>query len=492
MTRTAMTIPKHTAPFAIASMMGLLLSTSVAAQSFKPGQIQGVVFDSTRAGPLGGSVVEMVDAKDPLRIWRTTSSARGEFSFDSLSSGTYLVSISHPRLDSLGVRTLAQGVAVKGSERARVRLAVPSPLSLVRRVCGDSVVADESGYIRGVIRDAERTSVAVEGSVELRWLDMTVEGTAVRRQMNTVRGKADSEGNFVVCGVPREGIVQVQAWSGRDSSGVIDVTIPSDGVAVRDMYVGRFRTEAVTIEASASAATDSAGTFSTRVRRGDAQLRGSVRRDNGAPLSGVLLSVRGTGVEQRSDANGRFVLAGLPTGTYTAEIRAIGYSPVRQVVNVMPDDGATLDVKLDNAAKLDTIRIMAKRGTLGLARFDQARRATGLGWAITPEQLDRDQPLRMADMFRLIPGIRVIPGLFGDQILMRGAVTNAFCTPQVWIDGVPAMGDAPLDLLLTPEQVVGAIAYTSVVSTPAQYSTPLGGCGTILLFTGDRQAAKRK
>jgi hypothetical protein len=185
-------------------------------------------------------------------------------------------------------------------------------------------------------------------------------------------------------------------------------------------------------------------------------------------------------------------MTGLPTGTYTAEVRAIGYTPVRRIVNVVPGDGTTLDITLDKSAKLDTVRIMAQRGTLGQALFEQERRTSGLGHVFTADRLERDRPLRMADIFRMVPGIRVVPGMFGDMLVMRGASLEATCAPQVWIDGVLAMNDAPLDLFITPEQIVGAIAFTSAVSTPAQYAGGVSGCGAILLFTGDRRAALKR
>lgn len=464
---------------------------AASAQQAKPARIQGVIFDSTRAAPLGSSVVEMIDAKDPLRIWRTTSTSRGEFSFDSLASGTYFVSVSHPRLDSLGVRSLTQGVQVAEQKRARVRLAIPSSGSLVRRVCGDTLAADQQGYVRGVLRDADRMSVAVQGMVEVGWVDMSVEGNAVRRQMTRLRGKTDSEGNFVVCGVPPEGIVQLQAWSGRDSSGVVDIMIPSNGVSSHDMFVGRYRTVLQRVVDSAGVV-DSAAPLFDRVRRGEARIRGRVTTTSGAPMSGALLSVRGTGVEQRVGANGEFVLTGLPTGTYLAEVRAIGYAPIQRVVNVVPEDTAVVNIALDRAAKLDTMRIMARRGTFGASLFAQEVKMSGLAHVLTPEKLDRDRPMRMSDMFRTIPGVWARPGPFGDSLLMRGPSLQPYCTPLIWIDGVLAMSDMPLDLIMSPEQVVGAIVYTSAGSAPAQYGGTGNGCGAILLFTGDRQAAMKR
>jgi uncharacterized protein (DUF2141 family) len=93
------------------SLIPLLLG----AQSTRPARISGTVFDSTMSAPLGQATVDAVDANDPLRLWTTTTDAKGEFTFDALPPGRYAVAVSHPRLDSLGIRrprTGAPGCAV--------------------------------------------------------------------------------------------------------------------------------------------------------------------------------------------------------------------------------------------------------------------------------------------------------------------------------------------------------------------------------------------
>lgn len=467
------------------------LGTTAQAQPAKLARLQGTVFDSTRALPLATAAVEMIEASDPSKLWRTTTNSRGEFDFDSLPPGTYVVAVTHPRLDSLGVDQLSQGVALASGKRERLRLAVPSTRSLVARICGDSTLAEGSGYVRGTLRHAERSRVAVRGEVQIRWVDLVVTRGSTQRQLSTLRAPADDLGRYTVCGVPSEGMVQMQAWSESDSTGVIDVQIPYDGVLVQDLLVGRSRTVMIAVKDSQVTSADSlSDPVETLVRRGDARLRGSVKRQDGAPLANVRLSVWGTGVEQRSSADGRFTLTGLPTGTYTAEVRALGYAPLRSVVELVPGDGAALDVALDRAMRLDTVRINAQRRPRGLAQFEENRRLRGSGRFITPEMLEKRPPIRVTDLFRTIPGVRVVPGPNGDRVVMRGAVFSPWCTPELWIDGMRAVNDMSLDFLVSAQDVMAVEVYNSGPSAPAQL-TGMSGCGAIVLYTGDRKPSSR-
>lgn len=60
-----------------------------------------------------------------------------------------------------------------------------------------------------------------------------------------------------------------------------------------------------------------------------ARVTGIIRAtDGGGAIAGARVELRGTRYVTTSQENGRFVLAGVPAGTYILEIRAIGYQPV--------------------------------------------------------------------------------------------------------------------------------------------------------------------
>ena len=452
----------------VLSLIPLLLG----AQSTRPARISGTVFDSTLSAPLGQATVDVVDANDPLRLWTTTTDAKGEFTFEALPPGRYAVALSHPRLDALGIRQLSRGVAVRAGERERVRLGVPSAPTLIGQVCGDSIVGQRLGYVRGVLRDADRAPLAVSGTVRLHWLELSIAEGGIGRQIASVEARADDSGRFTACGVPAEGVLQLRAWSGGDSTGVLELSVPYNGILLRDLYVGRGRTATVAWRDSVPLTTAEAiadtGAVEVRVRRGDGILRGTTRAGEGTAVSDVRVSVWGTGLGVRTTAEGQFFLNDLPLGSHTVDVRAIGYLPTRQIVDVLPGDSGRIEFNLDRMARLDTIRIMATREQI----------------------LERHPPLRVADMFRTIPGLRVVPAAGGDVVVMRGQSFGQWCAPELWIDGVRTVTNMGLDVLVNAQDVLAAEVYNSGAAVPAQLAG-FTGCGAIVLHTGMRERAKR-
>lgn len=478
-----------------------LWPVSVTAQPPRPARLTGAVYDSTQRAPLVGAMIDAVDARDPLKLWSATTDERGEFTLDALPPGSYAVAVSHPRLDALGIRQLSRGVVLRAGDRERVRLGVPSAPSLIRRVCGDSMAAERSGFLRGVLRDVARGPLAVPGTIRLEWLELSITAAGIGRQIASLEARADEEGRFTACGVPAEGVLQVRAWHGADSTGVLELSVPFDGLLLRDLYVGRRRTVALTLTDSTSGVTPVAAggsladssALQVQVTRGDGVLRGLIRTADGAAVPDVRVAMWGTGLDVRSGPDGQFVLSDVPTGSHTLDVRAIGYVPLRRVVDVGADDGARLEVALERMARLDTVRIMATREerlATRLADFENNRRLRVTGRFITPEALAKQPPLRTADVFRLIPGVRVVPAAGGDQVVMRGQSFSQWCTPELWIDGVRAVNTVGLDMLVNAQDVLAVEVYNSGAGVPAQLAG-FSGCGAIVFHTGMRERPNR-
>ena len=82
-----------------------------------------------------------------------------------------------------------------------------------------------------------------------------------------------------------------------------------------------------------------------------AAIRGTVTRsDDGAPLSGVTVTVIGTGMVAYSGVTGRFAFNGVPAGEHAIEFRRLGFAPHRVTVTVAAGQTATVDAKLEARA----------------------------------------------------------------------------------------------------------------------------------------------
>lgn len=445
-------------------------------------RLAGAVWDSTLSAPLAGASVQAVRADDPSQLRTGITDAKGNFRLDGLEPADYAVVVYHPRLDSLGIQQLSRGISVRSGE-SRLTLAVPSARTLVTQVCGEASAAQGTGYLRGMLRDAEQPGVTRIGTVQAEWQSLTLNGVAVRRDLQRVQARTDSAGVFVLCGIPANDNMQVQAWSSTDSTGIAALLTTELGIVLRDLYTGRIRRDRLVLTDS------SADTLIAAVLRGPAVVRGRVEGAGGRPLSNAQVTVWGTGVQATSSDSGVFVLPTMPTGTHMLDVRMLGYRVTRQIVDIVAGDNAPVTVAMNRTSSLDTVRVYASRADMlarQLSEFEQRRRVAGTGRFFGPSDLAKRPPMRIGDVLRMVPGVRVVPATYGERIQMRALNFNSWCTPDVWLDGIRVQGDNNVESMVSVDDIRAIEVYASPQTVPAQF-TSLTGCGVFLMWTGPRR-----
>ncbi len=461
------------------------VSAAAAQPGAATGKVRGVAYDSVNARPLGRALIQMVRRDDPSRSRRTIADSLGRFAADSLTPGEWLIAAIHPRLDSLAVEQLAMPLFIRASGTTRARIAVPSSRSLIGRVCGENVARDSSGYVHGRLRNVQAMESGIEGTVRIDWLEFTLSKGRVTRAQQGIEVNSTPDGSFVACGVPAGGIVRVRAWSGADSTGVLELTLPAHGIARLDLATGSVRRATMAVRgAIPDPGTDSLPVTRVEVRRGDGALRGTALGIGGKPLESARVTVWGTGVEAVSAADGAFALNGLPTGTQTLETRAIGYQPVRQTVDILPDESVTVSAQLERLLLLDTVRVRAMRTQMlgpQMAGF-MTRQRQGIGRFLGPDEIEKQQPFQTSDLFRRMAGAQVVPSPGGYVVQLRGG-----CTPTLYIDGMRFGTDGNLDNFIVPSEVRAIELYASSTTTPPQFLDPFNACGSIVIWTGPRR-----
>lgn len=124
----------------------------------------------------------------------------------------------------------------------------------------------------------------------------------------------------------------------------------------------------------------------------------------GAPIAGAQVTLIG-GPQATSNVRGEWILADLPLGTRTLEVRALGYYPERRAVNVFTG-APSVHVALSTfRAVLDTVRVTASRWRDEHRLAFDARRRQGLGRYFTAEQIARRAPVEASDIFRSVAGV---------------------------------------------------------------------------------------
>jgi len=439
--------------------------------------ISGVVMDSIAGAPLAAATVQLVAAGGQTDAARTaTTDSAGGFSFTAVPEGRWALGFFHAALDSLGLEPIVRGVTVAGQAPVRADLAIPSLPRLKAALCPGN---GAGGVILGIVL-AARGGAPVRGATVLgEWQEYSIG----RREMSRTGARRTAvtaeNGGFVLCDVPAPGTVMLQVVMGADSTDRIESDVSERGFLRRDFYLG----EARLVTRADGARPDSVPPV--RVRTGAGRLSGTVlTSDARQPLPGAVIGVV-NGETTRTNARGEWTLDGAPLGTRVLEVRATGYYPVRRAVDVA-DGAPPVHVTLSKAAAvLDTLRVTARaRSFAGTGGFDERRRSSGAGRFLTPEDIARRRPLVTSDLFHNFPGLlreRTADG--NDAIYMKSGFGDR-CTPAVYLNGTMMRNLRVNDIdEFVPVERLAAIEVYQESQTPPQFQEPMGGCGSVVVWT---------
>ncbi|MCR4340046.1 MAG: Plug and carboxypeptidase regulatory-like domain-containing protein, partial [Gemmatimonadaceae bacterium] len=207
----------------------------------------------------------------------------------------------------------------------------------------------------------------------------------------------------------------------------------------------------------------------------------------GKALSGARVRIT-DGPETSANERGEWTLAGVPFGTRMLEVRAVGYYPKRVAVDVL-DGAPQIRTALSTMGTvLDTVRIRASRLNASNVSGFAERRHIGLGRYLTPEQIARRNPINISDMFYMVPGLRLDRVGFDTRITMRGIWGR--CSPALYLDGQYLRGLSTDDInsWVSPDEVAGIEIYSPGM-VPPQFEPGMSGCGSIVVWTGQRSRA---
>jgi hypothetical protein len=432
----------------------------------------GTVRDSVGHHPVAGALVQIASSGSFVKS--ATTDSLGRYRIADVPPGTYLIGFFHATLDSLGVDISPKQVTiVAGVAEQRVDLAIPPAERIAGQLCRDTADRDSTGLLIGHLRDAE-TRQPRKGSVTVVWMELTIGQGGVHRNRQQIPVKTDDLGWFAMCGLPSDAILQASAQAGDEESGVVELQVPAGGLLLRDFLVSHADSLVPVYDDSSAVK----GVLPlSMLRRGSARVSGVVHNDKGKPVANAQVSVPGTGIDGRTEETGTFQLGGLPSGTQTVEVRAIGFEPKRVAVDLTRDRLTTLDVLLDHPVQtLDAVKIYGK-GNSAMAEF-QRRLKAGWGHILTPADIARRGAFQATDLFRTMPGVRVAQGRgFSSTVLVRG------CRPTVYLNGMRMDEEAAseIDMLVRPNELTAVEVYTAA-NRPAEFFG--NNCGSVVLWAG--------
>lgn len=234
--------------------------------------------------------------------------------------------------------------------------------------------------------------------------------------------------------------------------------------------------------------------------QGTGTLRGTVTaRDGGAPVFGACITFDEVSCKTLTDERGSYVLRGVPAGSVSLTVSALGLEPSRQTASVAEGQVGTLDVALSPGPLLiNGFVVTATR----LAT--EASRVATTVHVLNAEQIQESPARETQDMLREIPGVELprtssLVGGTAQIVSIRGVDEGR---TAVLFDGIP-IGDAwgewidwgrvPKGMLDRVEVVEGGTSnlYGSgaIGGVINFFSRPTpAGSGTLTLDGGSREA----
>lgn len=458
------------------------------AQAQQPGAVTGVVFDSLSLRPLAGAHVQLsLTGRLAGRVVDTDGS--GAFRFDSVPPGTYLMTFSHPVLDSLGLEAAVTSFEAGARAVRQVRLSTPSAATLIRLLCPAGAIGDSTGLLLGHVADAETRERIANSALTLRWPEVVVEDHGLRVDQREYSVTTNAGGWFAVCNLPSGIDVAVQAHAEGRASGRILMQIPWRSLVHRELYVSR-------VNAGPLAAKDTLG--ATRgLANGTARVDGRVVDSNGRGLAGAHAYLRQTTSNAIAREDGTFSLLRAPFGTQSLDVVAVGYVPERRTIDILVgDEAGPLLVQMTNARHfLDTVRVTASRIYSSDAGGFERRRRSALGRFFTSEDFSKHAGMFITDYIGGTMGISLAPAAFGQTVMMRGWRGEP-CYPTVFVDRMrfggglsgESDGNSNVDDWAWPDEVDGVEIYARANEIPPEFFSS-NACGVIVIWTNRSRAS---
>lgn len=453
------------------------VAAATPAQTGPATSVSGTVYDSVAHEPLGGARVQFVDAATRARQFMVDADSLGRFHIDSIPAGLYIAGFFHPSIDVLGVESPLRAVKLEAGRTNVVDLNISGPSHILTALCGDQKAADSTGAMAGVVRDAKTRLPIADVSVVVTWLEVLYQKGTLASQQRTVTARTDANGGYRVCGLPGADTLFANAEMAERRSGLLNVPIPAGGILRRDFTLGDSASATeVVLDSTAGAAVRRA----TTVLHGSSSLVGVVHGPDTKPLEGASIAVPGTGLETKTNGDGRFALSGLPAGTFSVEARAIGLEPKLMATDLLPGASTSIDIELNKRVQLlSRVTIVGKvpRHWLDLDEFLK-RKQSGLGHYFTQDDPMLKHAFSISNVVRMVPGVKVVPsGRFGHIIVMHGQ-----CAAAIYVDGTKlnpgfeSIDDIP------PDDIAGIEVYSGALEVPPKFQSDLG-CGVIAIWS---------
>ena len=292
--------------------------------------VRGVVFDSVSGVPLVGAKVQIASLDLSSPVFNATTDATGHFRFDDLPSGRFMIGFYHDALTVFGLDAPLRPLELDTAPVVTVDVGVPSGAAIHALRCGVARGTTPTGMLAGLVRDAAQDAPVDGAKVTVEWRAVALDSGNVRMVTQSSETITAADGTYRMCALPADAPLTLRLLAADYRPVAGPVQVPMAGVRRQDLRLAE-----------------------SRVERGGATVAGIVRRESGKPVTSGRVAISALGRDEPF-ANGRFVIAGIPAGTWLVEFKSVGVEPVSSLVEgtenrsdgksiTMPDQPQSLD-----------------------------------------------------------------------------------------------------------------------------------------------------
>ncbi len=206
-----------------------------------------------------------------------------------------------------------------------------------------------------------------------------------------------------------------------------------------------------------------------------------VEEGNELAITGASIRIAPLNREVFTDRGGRFVITGLPAGTYQLTTRYIGYAPVTNSVTVTDGSTQTVTFRIKPAETvLGTVAIVATR-TGQAAALNQQKNSANVTNVVAADQIGRFPDANLGDALKRIPGVTValdqgearFGSIRGTEPRFNSVMVNGERVPSAEAE----VREVQLDLI--PADMVQAIEVNKTL-TPDMDADAIGGAVNVV------------
>jgi carboxypeptidase family protein len=217
---------------------------------------------------------------------------------------------------------------------------------------------------------------------------------------------------------------------------------------------------------------------------------GRVLTDSGVPIPGAQIVLAALQRAERTNAQGVFRFDSLPAGSHVVGIRAPGYAPRGDTIDIADAGEVRREYRLARIEATTTLPEVPVTATLldrKLIEFRERRRL-GVGRFLDSAEFANTRGTRTSDRLQKLPGLLIMRGRFSEAYIANTRQRSAdggWCRSLIWLDGVNVGTDFNVNEL-DPVIIAAVEWYAGQASIPAKYNVPMRAgqtyCGVLVIW----------